>query len=144
MPRPTKTQTASHLIRRIVIAQQARGDEFVRDSGLSIQAGRTIGYIHAHQDRGVIQREIAEMSGRTAASVASLLKGLETGGYIERRVDPDDVRSKRLYVLPKGVALIDGFDQMSADAEADLLAPLSPTERTTFVRLLSKVADGIS
>lgn len=133
------TAEASDLIREIGLKLHARGDEFVRGSGLSVQAGHTIGWIAANQDRGVIQRELAELSGTTPASVASMVKGLEAAGYIERRTDPHDVRKNRLYVLPKAYALTEGFDQLRTDVEEELLGVLAESEQAEFVRLLRKV-----
>ena len=111
MPEDTRATPASDLIREIVIKQRSRGEDFITTTGLSPQAARTIGWIDANP--GAIQREIADMSGTTPASVASLLKGLEAGGYLERRPDPDNSRVKRLYALPKAHAISVGFDAMA-------------------------------
>lgn len=133
----------SRLLREIMMKQRARGDEFVRQTGLSVQAAHTIGWIDAHGDAGVIQREIAEFSGTTAASVASLVKGLEAGGYVERRPDPHDSRSKRVHLLPRAKAMMSDFQSMADQAENDLLASLTLDEQRTFVRLLAKVSSGL-
>jgi len=140
MPEDTRATPASDLIREIVIKQRSRGEDFITTTGLSPQAARTIGWIDANP--GAIQREIADMSGTTPESVASLLKGLEAGGYLERRPDPDNSRVKRLYALPKAHAISVGFDAMAEQVEQELLAPLSESERTTFLRLLEKVNAG--
>jgi MarR family transcriptional regulator, repressor for mepA len=131
----------SFLMGVVGLKTRARAERFMRELGLTPAQGRTIGYIEANQDRGVIQRELVEMSGTTAASVSSLLDGLEERGYIERRPAPDDARRKLLYVLPKAKGLTDGWEQHGVDTERELLAPLNDEERATFTELLQRIND---
>ena len=118
---------------------RARADRFMRSLDLTAAQGRTIGYIEATQDRGVIQRELVEVSRTTAASVSSLLDGLEKNGYIERRPSPDDARQKLLYVLPKGKGLTEGFDREMHDAYREMVSPLSEAEQATLIELLQRI-----
>lgn len=91
-------------IRSLAFAQRAAADEWVRDSGLTRQQAFTLGYIDEHQDRGVIARELSEMSGTTPASVTSLLQGLEERGLITRTPSPDDSRVKFVRATAEGSA----------------------------------------
>ena len=50
------------------------------------------------------------MTRTSAASVSSLLQGLERRGLVERRTEEGNERSKRVYATPAGVELIAGFD----------------------------------
>lgn len=127
------------LLGMLGLKTRARGERFMRELGVTPAQGRTIGYIEANQDRGVIQRELVEMSGTTAASVSSLLDGLEERGFIERRPAPDDARRKLIYVLPPAQGLTDGWEQHGRDVEQELLAPLSAAERATLRELLERL-----
>jgi DNA-binding MarR family transcriptional regulator len=49
------------------------------------------------QNPGAIQRDIAQVSRTSAASVTSLLQGLERRGLVERRTEQGNERSKRVY-----------------------------------------------
>jgi MarR family transcriptional repressor of mepA len=123
----------------IGLKMRSRAERTLKASGLSVAQGRTIGYIEEHQDRGVIQRELVEISGTTAASVSSLLDGLERRGYIERRPSPSDARQKLIYTLPPARGITDDFDRQMVDVEGELLSPLTPAERTTLFELLTKI-----
>src|SRR5215212_10074966 len=50
--------------------------------------------------------ELAQQAGMTRQAMNYLLVQLEELGYVERRVDPDDVRSRRVYLTPRGVSTI--------------------------------------
>ena len=56
--------------------------------GLNAQQGRMIGYIYENQNKGIIQKDLAEKYQLKGASISSMLKGLEKKGYVERII-PD-------------------------------------------------------
>jgi MarR family transcriptional regulator, repressor for mepA len=130
---------AYDLMFRILGRSRIPAEHMLREIGLTSAQGRTIGYIEANEQRGVTARELAEISGTTPASVSSLIGGLERGGYVERRADPTDARSKLLRVLPRGRGLTEDFDRRMALWKQRMLDPLSPEERGTLLRLLTTI-----
>ena len=56
--------------------------------------------------QGAKPSELAERLRITKQALNYLLGGLERLGYVERRQDPDDLRSKRVQVTDRGVAAI--------------------------------------
>ncbi|NED86916.1 MarR family transcriptional regulator, partial [Streptomyces sp. SID11233] len=76
----------------------------------------------------------------SAASVSSLLKGLERRGLVERRTEPGDERSKRVYATREADEHIAGFDTTMRAVTEDILAPLTKKERTTLHSLLTKIS----
>jgi MarR family transcriptional repressor of mepA len=129
--------TSSELFRWIGWAQMQAGQDWIRERELSHQQGFTLGYLVANP--GAMQRDIAKISRTSAASVSSLLQGLESRGLIERRTEDGDERSKRVYATSAGSELIAGFDTAMAAAEETILAPLDETERATLHALLTKI-----
>ncbi len=125
------------LLRWIGWAQMQAGMEFLRERDLSQTQGFTLGFLA--QNPGAMQREIAEMSRTTAASVSSLLQGLERRGLIERRTVEGDERSKRVFATESGTALIAGWDEAMEAVEDRILAPLDRDERARLHALLEKV-----
>ena len=119
-------------------------ERIIRDTGLTGPQARTIGYIEAHEERGITAREIAETFGTTPASVSSLIGGLERGGYVERTTDPHDARSKLLRVLPKGRGLTEGFDEQMEEFKEAMVAPLDAADRATLLRLLTTIDDHLA
>lgn len=125
------------LVRWIGWAQQKAGEEWIRARELSHPQAFVLGYLVKHP--GAIQRDIAEVSRTSAASVTSLLQGLERRDLVERRTEGGDERSKRVYATPAGVELIAGFDTAMAATEDVILAPLDGDERAALHALLTKV-----
>jgi len=133
---PTLSSTLD-LVRWIGWAQRKAGEDWIRERELSHEQAFALGYLV--KSPGAIQRDLAELTRTSAASVSSLLSGLEARGLIERRTAPGDERSKRAYATAAGAELIAGFDTAMASADDTILAPLSETERTTLHDLLAKI-----
>lgn len=126
------------LLRWIGWAQRKAGEDWIRSRDLTHEQGFVLGYLT--QNPGAIQRDIAEITRTSAASVSSLLQGLERRGLVERRTVEGDARSKRVYATPEGAELTAGFGTAMAAADDAILAPLDEHERATLLALLSKVA----
>ncbi|GAB3800959.1 hypothetical protein GCM10028798_16210 [Humibacter antri] len=125
------------LLRWIGWAQRKAADEWIREREISFEQGFVLGYLV--DNPGSIQRDIATMTRTSAASVSSLLQGLERRKLVERRTEGGDVRSKRVYATPAGVELVAGFDDAMAAADDAILAPLSAAEREQLIAMLRKV-----
>jgi MarR family transcriptional repressor of mepA len=129
--------TTIDLLRWIMWAQRKAAEDWVRARELSFEQSFVLGYLF--QNPGAIQRDIARMTRTSAASVSSLLQGLERRGLVERRTEPGDERSKRVYATPAGIELISGFDTAMAATDETILAPLDEAERATLHALLAKI-----
>ena len=125
------------LVRWIGWAQMKAGEDWIRERGLSHAQGFVLGYLV--QNPGAMQRDIAQVNRTSAASVSSLLQGLERRGLVERRTQEGDERSKRVYATESGAELIAGFDTAMAAANETILAPLDRAERATLHALLTKI-----
>jgi MarR family transcriptional repressor of mepA len=132
-----KLTTPLDLVRWIGWAQRKAGEDWIRARELSHEQGFVLGYLV--QNPGAIQRDIAQITRTSAASVSSLVQGLERRGLVERRTERGDERSKRVYATPVGAELIAGFDTAMAGVEESILAPLDDDERATLHALLSKI-----
>jgi MarR family transcriptional repressor of mepA len=133
---PTFTTTYDQF-RWIGWAQMKAGQDWVRERELSHEQSFALGFLV--QNPGAIQRDIAQMTRTSAASVSSLLQGLERRGLIERRTEPGNERSKRVYATPAGAELINGFEDAMLAAGETILAPLTEAERQTLHTLLLKI-----
>jgi len=129
--------TILELFRWIGWAQMMVGQDWVRERDLSREQSFALGFLQ--QNPGSMQRDIAKMTRTSAASVSSLLQGLERRGLVERRTENGDERSKRVYATAAGIDLISGFEAAMAAAEDTILAPLDRDERATLHALLTKI-----
>ncbi|MFD1175340.1 MarR family winged helix-turn-helix transcriptional regulator [Paenibacillus puldeungensis] len=129
----------SDMFQTIGLKIKRKADEKINELGLNAQQGRVIGYIHEHQDQGLIQKDLAEIFDRRNATITSMLKGLEKNGYIERKIPADNERQKNIYVLPKGEQLIQDFDRMFGQVEEEIVLSLTEEEKQTLMKLLVKI-----
>jgi len=129
--------TSLELVRWIGWAQRKAGEDWIRARELSHEQGFVLGYLV--QNPGSIQRNLAAVSRTSAASVSSLLQGLERRGLVERRTEPGDERRKRVFATPTGTELIAGFEAAMAAADETILAPLDQAERAALHQLLTKI-----
>ena len=136
MNEPTFT-TSYDLFRWIGWAQMKAGQDWVRARELSHEQAFALGFLE--QNPGSIQRDIGRMTRTSAASVSSLLQGLEARGLVERRTEAGNERSKRVYATPAGIQLIAGFEDAMLAAGETILAPLDEKERETLHALLLKI-----
>nr|WP_232381231.1 MarR family transcriptional regulator [Paenibacillus tianjinensis] len=107
--------------------------------GLNTQQGQMMGYIFENQDKGVIQKDLADHFNRTGASITSMLQGLEKKGYIKREIPKENERQKRIYLLQKGADLVEEFDEIFMEVENSITRGLTEEESETFMKLLIKV-----
>ena len=129
--------TPLQLMRWIGWAQRKAAEEWVRERDLTQEQSFVLGYLQ--RTPGAIQRDIADITRTSAASVSSLLQGLERRGLVERRADAENARTKRVHATEAGAALIAGFEDAMYALDDEILAPLTPDERATLHDLLRKV-----
>ena len=129
----------SNLMRSIMNKSRESMEMRIKDLNISQQQGRMIAYIAQNEDKGLIQKDFAQVFQRRDASITSMLQGLEKKGYIERRIPKNNERQKNIYVLPKGKALIDQTNEAFYAAEKELVQALNAEEVEELTRLLRKI-----
>lgn len=85
--------------------------------------------------QGARPSELAARLGMSKQALNYLLGELERLGYIERRPDPDDLRSKRIALTPRGASAIDVIREAVGEVEAVWAQQLGP-ERFGQLRAL--------
>lgn len=133
----------TNLISAISKKLMFKADKKINKLGLNAQQGRVIKYIYEHQEEGLIQQDLADIFGRTKASITSMLKGLENNGYIRREIPKDNERQKNIYVEPKSVELIEEFDKSFMEIEEELISSLTEEEKKVFLNILIKINNKI-
>lgn len=85
-------------------------------------------------------QDIVDITGRPKNSISRSVNAMLEKGYIIRRVDPHNARRSPLRLTRAGEALYDDVLPLFQAREAAMLAPLSPRERETLNKLLTKLA----
>jgi DNA-binding MarR family transcriptional regulator len=87
------------------------------------------------------QARLGRRTGMDRSDVASVLNDLADRGLAERSPDPADGRRNVITITPAGTAHLRRLDELLADVQDELLAPLSPAEREQLITLLTRVLE---
>ena len=98
--------------------------------------------LHAiRKNPGITQAEVCRITGLDKGAVARQTASLEAKGYIERRENPADGRSRLLFALAKADMLKNSKAHVEALFYEWLLDCLNENERTQFTAALQKLYD---
>lgn len=93
--------------------------------------------IHAiRKNPGITQADVCRITGLDKGAVARQTANLEVKGYLKRRENPDDGRSRRLYATEKAESLKNSKAQIETAFYEWLLSPLPESDRAEFSRIL--------
>jgi DNA-binding MarR family transcriptional regulator len=133
-------QAPGHLIRR---AQQIAVAEFARATAEHDVTPVQFAFLSAVLDTpGEDQVTLAKRVAFDAATSGSVIGRLEAKGWVRREADAQDRRRKLLYATAEGVAALQGMNAAVAQAQQNILAPLSHADQAGFMRLLAKLVEG--
>ena len=96
--------------------------------------------IHAiRKNPGITQSGVCKITGLDKGAVARQVANLESKGYLERRENPADGRSRLLYATEKAEHLKNSKAQIETLYYEWLLAELSEEEKEIFCQTLDKL-----
>jgi len=129
----------AHLARRFNQICLGVTAEILNGEGLTPLLFGVLAAVLEQPGRG--QKQVAERMGVDAVNFGQMIDELEGKGLVERRIDPNDRRARKLYVTERGVALRRRLRPSLLAAQGRLLAPLSPEERTALLDMLVRVIE---
>lgn len=88
--------------------------------------------------------ELAAESQMTKQAANYLLGQLETLGYLERRRDPDDQRSRRVHLTPRGREVAETMRTAVTELEAEWRTMLGDDDFDRLHRLLTRLNEGLA
>ncbi len=110
---------------------------------VGLHVGQDMVLIELWQNDGLRGGELACRLGVEPPTVTKMLRRLEDSGLVERRPDPADARSFRVYLTDGGRALEDPVLGRWERAEERTFAALDPYERRELGKLLTKARAGL-
>ena len=113
-------------------------EEQLAASGLTDATWTPLIHLRAWGD-GVTQKELAERVGLDGSSLVRLLDILEGHGWVERRADPSDRRSKRIFLTTCGNAAVDRIRATMLEAELAMLQDLDDSEVDAMLGGVGKI-----
>lgn len=108
-------------------------------AGVGLHVGQEMVLIELWEHDGLRGGELALRLGVEPPTVTKMLRRLENCGLLERRQDPSDARSFRVFLTERGQALEEPVTRCWEKVEEKTFAGLSEEERRVFHTLLAKV-----
>jgi DNA-binding MarR family transcriptional regulator len=94
-------------------------------------------YLYVSPD--IDQNNLAARLGVDRASTSQLVDQLEERGFVERWINDEDRRARRLRLSRRGTTLRERLLPVGRAAEKSILSTLRPAERDTLISLLTRV-----
>ena len=123
----------------LVRAYQFRDRDAICCYDVSIAQSHAIERLERHG--AMTLNELAAVLYLEKSSASRLADGLERKGYITRRPHPEDGRYVQLELAKPGRALAAKLKRDLVEERAEMLADLSPRDRRTVIRLVSRLAE---
>ncbi|HCU95705.1 MAG TPA: MarR family transcriptional regulator [Actinobacteria bacterium] len=87
------------------------------------------------------QASLGRRTGMDRSDVAAAVTELAVRGLAGRAPDPADRRRNVISITPAGTAHLRRLEELLADVQDELLAPLSAAERQQLTRLLTQILE---
>ena len=117
-------------------------EEQLAANGLTDATWTPLLHLRAWGD-GVTQKELAERVGLDGSSLVRLLDILEGKGWVERRADAADRRSKRIFLTTEGNQAVDNIRATMLEAELSMLQDLDEAEVEAMLGGVQKIRSRI-
>ena len=134
-------QNTSFALAQVCRAHRTHVGELLATHGLHV--GQEMVLVELWQDDGLRGGDLADRLGVEPPTITRTLRRLESCGLVERRADPEDARSLRVYLTGRGKALEEPVLRCWERAEQTVLAGMNDGDRQTFRRLLDRVKSNL-
>lgn len=124
----------------VVLARRWRmfADEKLAESGLTDASWTPLIYLHQNGD-GLLQKELAAASGLDESSLVRLIDILSLRGLVERRIDTEDRRARRLHLTDRGRQTAIAIRQQLVNLERELLADFTDEDVSAMLTIFARV-----
>ena len=99
--------------------------------------------VRLQREEGMTQAELAESLEIQPISLARLVDRLCDQKLVERRPHPSDRRANRLYLTPKGHAMLERLVPLGRRISGDVLASFDEAEAAQLLEQLSRIKGNI-
>jgi DNA-binding MarR family transcriptional regulator len=125
------------LISTIARLSRTRFEKAVVELGLTRPQWRTLNCIRYQE--GINQSQLAEMLEVEQMTVTRQIDNLEALGWVERRADTNDRRSRKLYLTRKVNSMLDRINAMVDELHDEAYANISGRDLAQLEKTLLKI-----
>ena len=127
------------LIKKLSLEIDKLSNPILEPYDLTHSQFKILKYVLMNPEKNIRQADIEHYFSMTNPTVTGLVQTLERKGMIERRVNPDDSRSKILCPTQKTTDMKDTLYSLGNELENRLTCVLDADEKRELLRLLNKL-----
>lgn len=131
--------TYQFLLRSLAHQMKNYADRRLDDFGITQEQSHTLGYIYRHQEKGISQKDIMKTFDRKGSTVSSILKNLEKRDLVNRKVNPEDTRSKILKLTDEGITLVESFTKVFDEIEERMILNFDEEDKIKLKEYLEQM-----
>jgi DNA-binding MarR family transcriptional regulator len=131
--------TTLSVMSRRLLKERLSKEPWVAAAGLRAPCYTVLTWID--QLEPVSQKRVSDQIGHDPSDIVAVVDILERAGWVARARDPEDRRRYSLGLTPAGRNALARLDRIALEVQDAILAPLDPSERATFERLIHVVID---
>jgi MarR family transcriptional regulator, temperature-dependent positive regulator of motility len=133
-----RIEMAGHLIRRLHQQSTQVFQAQMQAAGFDMTSVQFAALDAVAQQPGIDQASLAATISFDRATIGGVIDRLEAKGLVQRVVSEHDRRARQLRLTREGNKLLAASRPVVEALQAEILAPLSRTERAAFQALASK------
>lgn len=133
--------TIGYLLAKVCRAHRANVGDALAKVGLHV--GQEMVLLELWKENGLRGGELAEKLGVEPPTITRMLRRMEGCGFVERRPDPADARSFRVYLTESGRSLEAPVARCWEEVEEKTFVGLSYKEKVLLRRLLLRVRENL-
>jgi len=131
-------EMAGHLIRRLHQQSTQVFQAQTQAAGIDLTSVQYAALAAIAEQPAIDQAGLSATIGFDRATIGGVIDRLENKGLVQRMISAHDRRARLLHLTAKGKRLLSASRPVVEAAQTDMLAPLSPAERSTFLALAKK------
>ncbi|MBI9091245.1 MAG: MarR family transcriptional regulator, partial [Desulfobacterium sp.] len=109
------------------------------DAGLEVTSEQWVVMVSLWNEDGLSQQALANLIRRSKVAVFKLIGGLEKKGLVMRTPDPNDGRSNRIFLTPRGKEIKAAMIRVAKDNLHDAARGVSDNELQLFKKVLRQL-----
>lgn len=133
---PTQIAALAALMRRL-FRERMKSEQWAAD--VSLRAPSYTVLICVDRLGPISQKGVADEIATDPSDLVAVIDVLERAGFVGRERDTDDRRRYSLTLTPAGRTALARLNEIAAEVEQQVLAPLDASERTQFEQLVRRV-----
>jgi DNA-binding MarR family transcriptional regulator len=127
------------LIHDVSRLRRTVADKRLRPLGLTRSQSWVLAYLNRQEGSGMTQSELAKGMDVGKVTLGGLIDRLEESGCVERRADPTDRRARRIYMTPKGAALVKKMQVVSTTLNEEILEGIPDKDVIRVEKVLARM-----